>query len=375
MKTKYLPPISCIAAMLGLALLLPISPAMAAGETGGTLRVAVSRSLAPPFVLWRDNLPVGGIDVDIARAVATELKTTAELLVLPRLRVEAALASGDADMACNLSPLSAPRNEALPLGPALFEVQEMLAGHESASTADSLEQLPAGTVVGTLQGQAYATLETLFSSGKLKRDDALDDERMLRKLVLNRHPYGISNRQSLGWFAAEDGGDKIASWRLPVGSRAYRCTLSPRGRVEARQLVAALEQLQASGRVDAIVASLTAPPLAVVVSSRSTLRQVSRSALTELFLGQRSRLADGSAPEPVMAGGQERKQFMAAVLKRDAAQFRAAWAAQQFGGRRRPPTELASAEAVKSHLQRHVEAIGFLPLSLVDSSLRIVYLP
>lgn len=358
---------------LSLTLSLPLP--LLAQERNAPLQVAVSRSLAPPFVVWRDNQPIGGIEHEIAGAVAAQLKTTVEFHVLPRLRVEAALASGEADMACNLSPLSSPRTESLPLGPVLFNIEEMLAGHESATLTDSLEQLPEGTAVGTLQGQVYPAMDPLFATGKLRRDDALTEESMLRKLALARHPYGISNRQSLGWFASQPGGDRLASWRLPVSSRPYRCTLSPRGRFEARQLLAALEQLQASGRIEAIVASHAPPALAVVVSTRSTLRNVSRSALTELFLGQRSRLADGSAPEPVMAGGQERNQFMAAVLKRDAAQFRAAWAAQQFGGRRRPPTELASAEAVKSHLQRHAEAIGFLPLSLVDSSLRIVYLP
>lgn len=361
------------AALWALALGLPLT--LLAQERAASLQVAVPRSLAPPFVLWRDNLPAGGIDLEIARAVAAQLMTGVEFVPQPRLRIEAALSSGETDMACNLSPLTQPRGDGLPLGPVLFEVQEMLTGHAGAEAVDALDQLPAGILVGTLQGQSYATLEPLFANGKLKRDDALDDERMLRKLVLTRHPYGISSRQSLGWFAAQDEGDKMASWRLPMGSRPYRCTISPRGRFDPRQISGALQQLQASGRIEAIVTSLTPPPLAVVVSTRSTLRQVSRAALTELFLGQRSRLADGSAPEPVMSGGQERKQFLDAVLKRDPAQFRSAWAAQQFGGRRRPPTELTSAEAMKSHLHRNHEAIGYLPLALVDSSLRIVYLP
>ena len=35
----------------------------------------------------------------------------------------------------------------------------------------------------------------------------------------------------------------------------------------------------------------------------------------------------------------------------------------------------AGTEAVKAYLQRHADAIGYLPLALVDASLRIVYLP
>lgn len=339
------------------------------------LRVAFSRALAPPFVIWRDNQPSAGLDVEIVRAMAAQLKAPLVPLVLPRLRVEAALAEGEADMACNLSPITDARRDPLPMGPALFELQDVLLAHQSAAGADKLEQLPAGAAVGALQGQSYGNVAPLFTSGRLKRDDALDEERLMRKLVLNRHPYGISTRQTAGWFAAQDGSDGLASWRLPLGQRAYRCTFSPRGRFEARQLSAALEQLQAAGRIEQIVAAYTSPPVAVVVSTSSPLRDVSRTALAELFLGQRSRLNDGSAPEPVMAVGPERQQFLSAVLKRDASQYRAAWAAQQFGGRLRPPLELRDAESIKNHLLRNANAIGYLPLSLVDASLRVIYLP
>ena len=358
-----------------LGLLLAANIAAAAGEAGGPLRVAVPRSLAPPFVIWRDGQPAAGIDVEIGRALAAQLQASPEFVTLPRLRIETALVEGEADVACNLSTIAGPRRDSLLLGPPLFELQELLVAHVSAAGADSIEQLPAGATVGTLQGQFYGPLETMFASGKLKRDDAFDEERLLRKLALNRHPYGIGTRQTIAWFSAQDGSDAMASWRLPLGSSPYRCTVSPRSRHDPRLVVAALERLQTGGRIEQIVASYTQPPVAVVVSVRSPLRDVTRSALAELFMGQRQRLRDEPSTEPVMAAGPERQQFLGAVLKRDAAQYRSAWAAQQFGGRRRAPVELASAEAVKQHLQRNTDAIGYLPLALVDSTLRIVYLP
>ena len=83
----------------------------------------------------------------------------------------------------------------------------------------------------------------------------------------------------------------------------------------------------------------------------------------------------GGDPAKEIAGAAEREQFFNTVLKRGATEYRSAWAAQQFGGRRRPPLQLTGTEAVKAHLQRHADAIGYLPLALVDASLRIVYLP
>jgi polar amino acid transport system substrate-binding protein len=364
------------AALLALGMPLPSqAQAQAPTQERPALRVAVSRSLAPPFAVWRDNQAVGGIDVEIAQAVAAQLRTKVEFIALPRLRVETALSNGEADMACNLSPLNLPKAETLAQSAELFELQEMLSGHPGAPGIDKPEQIAAGSVVGTLQGQAYTALEPLFAQGRLKRDDALDEERLLIKLAKDRHPYGISNREVLGWFVAEGGEDKLASWRMPLGSRPYRCTFSPRGRFDARQLNAALEQLQANGRIAQISAAHSRAAVAVVVSVQSGVRDVNRAALIDLFLGRSSLLGAQLPAEPVMSVGPERQQFLGAVLQREAAQFRAAWAVQQFGGRRRAPLELGSAEAMKSHLQAHAQAVGFLPLALVDSSLRIIFLP
>ncbi len=337
------------------------------------LRVAITQSASPPFVQWRDNQPVAGLDVELARAVAAQLRLGVELLPLPRPRIEAALAAGDADLACNITPPAGAR--ALPASTVLFETQDLLVGHESIAAPDVPEQITPGSVVGTVQGQPQPLLDPWFTEGRLRRDEAQNDEKLLRKLALNRHPYAVGSQPSVSWYTSQEPIDGVAPWRLQLGARPYRCFASPRGRVDARLLLAAIEQLQAAGRIDQLVAERNAAPLAVVVSARSALRGISHAQLVELFMGQRQRLSDGSAPAPVMSGGAEREQFFNTVLKRGATEYRSAWAAQQFGGRRRPPLQLTGTEAVKAHLQRHADAIGYLPLALVDASLRIVYLP
>lgn len=352
------------------ALLLLAGPALGQDK----LRVAVSQSLSPPFVLWRDTQAVGGFDVELARAIAEQLHLGLELLALPRQRIDAALAAGDADLACNITP--GRRDATLP-GPVLFETQDLLLGHDATQAPDNVEQLPAAATVGTVQGQVHAPLEAAFTDGRLRRDEAPSDEKLLRKLALNRHPYGVGSQPVVSWYTTREPIDGIAPWRVQLGSQPYRCVVSTRARVPARQVLAGIEQLQAGGRLQQLMASqLGAPPLAVVVSVNSPLRDITRQTLAELFLGQRQRLRDGTAPEPVMAnGGAEREQFFSTVLRRPAAEYRSAWAAQQFGGRRRAPPELAGADAIKVHLQRHAGAIGYLPLSLVDATLRIVFLP
>jgi polar amino acid transport system substrate-binding protein len=338
------------------------------------LRVVVSQALSAPFVIWRDGMPVEGLDLALVHALAEQLRTRVELQALPRARVEAALEHGEADLACNLQP--GPRADTgLRWSAPLFELHLMLVGHVQAAPVDATSQLPAGTVVGTLQGQAYVPLDPLFSDGRLRRDDALSEERLLRKLSLNRHPYGLLSRQTLSWHADAEALAAIDPWRLAVGNVAYRCAVSPRARIEPRLVLEALEQLQLRGRIEHLLAAHTQPALAVVVSTQSSLRRITRQQLSELYTGQRQHLETGQPAAPLMTGGPERQQFLQAVLQISAGQYRSNWAGQQFGGRRTPPLELRDAESLKSHLQRHTDSIGFLPLSQVDASLRVIYMP
>lgn len=363
------------AALLALALVGPWARAQAQGTA--TLRFAVSQGLSAPFVLWREGTPVEGLDLDLARLIAEQLHQGLELVVLPRARIERALENAEADLACNLSPgaRSERPDSVLRWTPPLFELPQLLVGHVSAAPVDQARQIEPGSPVGTLAGQSYPQLDPLFGDGRLRRDDALSEERLLRKLTLNRHPYGLLSRQALSWYAEHEGLLGVDHWRVPVGSLAYRCAVSARGRTEARRVLDAIEQLQQKGRVEQLLASQMRPALAVVVATTSPLRSINRQQLGELYTGRRERMSDGAPSMPVMSSGLERQLFLQTVLQISPSQYRSAWAALQFGGRRSPPLELRDSEAIKSHLARNSNAIGYLPLSQVDASLRVIYLP
>lgn len=359
--------------MICMSAALQTSPSVLA-QTPPPLRVLLPQSISAPFILWRDNTPAEGLDLDLVRAVAEHLHSRAELQPMPRARVESALEQGEADLACNIVP--SPRYEnSLRWSAPLFDLNLMLVGHVSAAPVDALGQLASGTVLGTLQGHPYPPLEALFGDGRLKRDDALSEDRLLRKLALNRHPYGLLSRQVLSWHTGSESMSSLDQWRLPVGSQAYRCAVSPRSRIEPRLVLEALEQLQQRGRIEQLLAMHTKPALAVVVSTQSSVRRINRQQLSELYTGQRQQLEASTVTAPLMSAGPERLQFLQGVLQLSAGQYRSSWAAQQFGGRRSPPLELRDAESTKSHLQRNANAIGYLPLGLVDASLRVVYMP
>lgn len=359
----------------GIAVLTLLGASLPArGQGQPALRVLIPQSASPPFVVWRDGQPVEGLDIELAQALAQLLNSRAELQVLPRARIETALEQGEADIACDITP--GPRGESsLRWSPPLFELNLMLVGHISAAPVDNLGQISSAAVIGTLQGQAYPALESAFSEGRLRRDEALSEDRLLRKLNLNRHPYGLLSRQILSWHAESESVAGLDQWRLPVQSQAYRCAIAPRPRVEARLLLDGIEQLLQRGRIEQMLNAYTKPALAVVVSTQSSLRRVDRQQLNELYTGQRQQLDASGAAAPLMSAGPERLLFLQSVLRLNAGQYRSTWAAQQFGGRRSPPLELRDAQSIKAHLLRHTQAIGYLPLSLVDPSLRVVYMP
>ncbi|MBY0233367.1 MAG: hypothetical protein K2W93_00185, partial [Burkholderiaceae bacterium] len=155
----------------------------------------------------------------------------------------------------------------------------------------------------------------------------------------------------------------------------YHCAWPKNSPVNGQVLLDAVEALRVSGGFSQIVARYSRPALAVVVSSRSAIQGIERDTLADLFMGRRQVLAGGAAPNLLMSAGPERDHFFSAVLRKAPAEYRSAWSAQQFGGRLRPPLELRDAESVRGHLQRHPEALGFVPLALVDASLRIIYMP
>lgn len=359
------------------ALILLILPLQLRAQSGGPtrLRVAVMQTASAPFVFWLDKQAVGGVDVEVAQAIANQLQMGLELIVLPRLRIDAAAAAGELDLVCHLNPSRQTHRDLYRWSPALLDYNELLVGHSVADPIDSPDEIPTAAIVGTEAGEPNALLEPRFADGRLKRDEAFSAEHLLRKLVAKRHPYGLLNLPTLTSSNYSDLSGSLAPWRLPMGQTSYHCGVPNKAAVEPRKLLAAIDQLRAAGRFAKLADQLTGNPLAVVVSTRSSIRAVERSQIAELFMGQRQQLPGGHMPVLLMSGGADRQQFLASALKRDATEFKAAWAAQQFGGRKRPPLELADGETVKAHLQRNANALGYVPFSLVDPSLRIVWMP
>ena len=349
--------------------------APAAPPADGVLRVALSSAHSQPYVSWHNNLPVGGLDWQLAQAVAERLGLRAEPVVLPPLRLRLAAQAGEFDLLCGVDPVRLPDPDPYEWSRALAEYPELLLGQRSAEPVDTVEQLAAGAIVGTPVGHLQPLLEPRFQDGRLARDEAQGEERLLLKLQAHRHPYAIMTMPALrAQLADERAATELAAWRLPVGSVRYHCAVPRRGRLSLSTLNTALESLRQNGRWAALSGELFQDGLAVVVSTQSPLRALEHDELRDVFGGRRQQLPGGLVPHLLLLRGPERLRFIRNQLGREPADFQAAWTALQFGGRARAPSELPDVESMRQRLRSDPQGLGIMPLSAVGSGLRVVAL-
>jgi hypothetical protein len=115
------------------------------------------------------------------------------------------------------------------------------------------------------------------------------------------------------------------------------------------------------------------PPIAIVVGRGSAVTGVSLDELREIYLRRRRAWPSGLAVLPINlpADVELRQRFSRRVLGRAPADLLSYWNARYFEGVK-PPLVLLTPAAVRAYLQRQPEAIGYLPASEADDTLRVV---
>ncbi len=115
----------------------------------------------------------------------------------------------------------------------------------------------------------------------------------------------------------------------------------------------------------------------VVVSAKSTVSQLDKDQVADIFLGNAASLPGGGKAEPIdqAAGAAVREEFYTKVTGRNAAQIKAHWAKQSFSGKGAPPKSAASDDELKKLLAANPNAIGYLEKSKVDASVKTVLAP
>ena len=179
------------------ALLLVSASTLAAPSP---LRFAITDSWAMPMVQIEYGRPTQGILHDVMLSLATQVGLPAEFYVLARARVQNAMEHGEIDVRCYAAQSWLPNQSgdyiwSIPLW---FQRDLLISNqhhHAGVVPADLAPQ-----TIGTVLSYHYPTLQPLFDSGQLKRDDARNQDQVLQKLLAGRNEYGVSNQWTLDWF-------------------------------------------------------------------------------------------------------------------------------------------------------------------------------
>lgn len=192
---------------------------------------------------------VDGILLDWQLALARGLGRPAEFVIVPRRREEAAIAGGQADVRCTMSPewvSPAARDDYLWPAPWL-QVREVLVG-PAGTAAIRDDSAFKGQRVGTVAGYHYPSLEAHFAAGRLVRDDAPNEAAALGKLQRGYLNLGVMREMDLRYLQQRPSdGVPLESSALVVNAVPMHCGVARSGRVRMDRFEAVQQQLFQSG--------------------------------------------------------------------------------------------------------------------------------
>jgi ABC-type phosphate transport system substrate-binding protein len=132
--------------------------------------------------------------------------------------------------------------------------------------------------------------------------------------------------------------------------------------------------LAAFGLALSLAAGTVCADVVAVVSAKSTVTSLSKSQVTDIFLGRSSRFPDGIQAVPIdqAEGSMVRDEFYSKIIGKSPAQVKAFWSKIIFTGRGQPPQAVPNSIEVKKRIVENPAAIGYIEEQLVDNTVRVV---
>ena len=135
-----------------------------------------------------------------------------------------------------------------------------------------------------------------------------------------------------------------------------------------KQLVAALFAL--------MLANVCLADVAVVVHPDNPMSELSKHQVKKLFLGRLRMLPNTGLEADVVDQSEDQpsfSDFYSKLVKMGPAKLKRYRAAYLFSGKGKLPLKLEGDAQVKAHVASHHSAIGYIESSLVDESVKVVY--
>lgn len=124
----------------------------------------------------------------------------------------------------------------------------------------------------------------------------------------------------------------------------------------------------------ALAGNIAAAEVVVVVSPQNPTTTLSRSEVSNIFLGKINRFPNGQPAVPIdqPEDSRQRKDFYRDVSNKQPADIKAYWSRMIFTGRGQPPMVVEGDEQVKKSLTGRPDGIGYIDRAAVDDSVKVL---
>jgi polar amino acid transport system substrate-binding protein len=212
---------------------------------------AVSTGSAMPMTDFRDGALTGGLLKDFGDILAHELRMTPLYLPMPRKRVEGAVASGQADLVCDLRPEWVDSKD-WQWSVTVFTNHMIVASLDGKRPIRKVGEL-AGLRIGTILGYRYPELESALGT-RFARDEAANDNVNLDKLLRGRFDYVMTNALFFNFQR------KTHPYRWRLGKEYFEvvefdtyCGAAPGSRLDMVNVNRAIIALRKRGELQAVM--------------------------------------------------------------------------------------------------------------------------
>lgn len=215
------------------------------------LSFSVIEGWAMPLAQVEDGQLTGGILFELFTRTADKVGMAPSFHILPRARVEQALHSHSIDVRCYIAPawLSEEFRDYRWSVPLLTQRDLLVARERAPVEVATL----AGQSIGTVLGYSYPHLQRSFASGRLHRDDARNQELVLKKLEAGRYDYAVSSEVALNWFNLQRPVERRLYPAAKLDQAELGCMVLDDPQLPTQAVLDALAELKASGEIERIL--------------------------------------------------------------------------------------------------------------------------
>lgn len=217
------------------------------------LRYSTVSSWNMPYGRFEGEQLVEGIMYDLALALEKQLQIPVTFVALSRKRAERAALNGDIDLRCYMTPQWTDQPDQYVWSGKLFEMKDVIFGGAGTPLLSDVNGIPTGSIISTVLGYEYPTLEPYFANDHLKREDAVDQEKVNLKMTAGRTPYGVSETTALNWYQRVTPMHRHSSWRLVLSRHDFQCAIPKKGAIPAARILKAFEAMKKSNQFDEIL--------------------------------------------------------------------------------------------------------------------------